>query len=107
MHRGGQVHVGAAADARGQQALAGQPGDGLAQAGARDAQLHRQRAFGRQAVAWAQAALGDQGAQPFGNAVGQAGGGAHPAIVHRHRARGMPVHRFGTAAAQGIIHGST
>ncbi|MNM19930.1 hypothetical protein D3C81_302540 [compost metagenome] len=48
---GGLAHIGATTHACGQQTVAGQLRDGLAQRGARDPQLNRQRALGRQPVA--------------------------------------------------------
>ena len=91
-------HVGAATDACGQQALAGQLRDGLAQRGARDPQLHRQGALSGQPVARPQPLFLHQAAQLRGHPVRNTLR-AHGAIVARSAQRvvGQP------CMAQGII----
>ncbi len=67
--RRGLGHVGAATDPCSQQPLAGQLRDGLAQRRARDPQLHRQRALGRQPVTRLQPLFLHQAAQLRGHLV--------------------------------------
>jgi len=91
-------HVGAATDPCGQQALAGQLRDGLAQRGARDPQLHRQGALGRQPVARPQLLFLHQAAQLRSHLVRNTLR-AHGAIVARSAQRVVGQPRM----AQGII----
>lgn len=80
--RRGFGHIGAATDPCGQQALAGQLRDGLAQRRTRDPQLHRQGALGRQPVARLQPLFLHQAAQLRGHLVRNTLR-AHGAIVAR------------------------
>lgn len=91
-------HVGTATNPCGQQALAGQLRDGLAQRGARDPQLHRQGALGRQPVARLQPLFLHQAAQLRGHPVRNTLR-AHGAIVARSVQQGVRAYGM----TQGII----